>query len=179
VFGTSSGGTFALCLLVRHPDAVRGAILHEPVLARLYDDPEAVAQAGRALAQAGMQAGGPPEALRRFFILVGGESNWQALDAGLRDRLLESGDTFFGIERGTFEAYLPADDALAEITTPVLMLVSEHGRLPQQQASRRLAERLGVPGTQTPGTHLAYLDHPRELAQTIRPFLRRVSGLPG
>ena len=28
VFGTSSGGSFALWLLVRHPEAVRGAILH-------------------------------------------------------------------------------------------------------------------------------------------------------
>ena len=34
VFGTSSGGTFALCLLVRHPEIVRGAILHEPGLVR-------------------------------------------------------------------------------------------------------------------------------------------------
>src|SRR5262245_60404752 len=32
VFGTSSGGTFALCLLVRHPEGVRGAVLHEPGL---------------------------------------------------------------------------------------------------------------------------------------------------
>jgi pimeloyl-ACP methyl ester carboxylesterase len=32
VFGTSSGANFALCLLVRHPAAVSGAILHEPAL---------------------------------------------------------------------------------------------------------------------------------------------------
>jgi pimeloyl-ACP methyl ester carboxylesterase len=32
IFGTSSGGNFALCLLIGHPKAVRGAILHEPGL---------------------------------------------------------------------------------------------------------------------------------------------------
>jgi pimeloyl-ACP methyl ester carboxylesterase len=80
VFAKSSGATFALCLLVRHPDAVRGAILHEPVLARLYDDPDEVAEAGRALVR-GIEAGGPGEALRRFFIMVGGETNWKRLDA--------------------------------------------------------------------------------------------------
>jgi pimeloyl-ACP methyl ester carboxylesterase len=32
IFGTSAGGNFALCLLVRHPGWVRGAILHDPVV---------------------------------------------------------------------------------------------------------------------------------------------------
>ena len=30
VVGTSSGGNFALCMLIRHAEAVRGAILHGP-----------------------------------------------------------------------------------------------------------------------------------------------------
>src|SRR6187551_1900399 len=42
VFGTSSGGNFALCLLARHPGRVRGAILHEPGLYALVDDFDAV-----------------------------------------------------------------------------------------------------------------------------------------
>jgi pimeloyl-ACP methyl ester carboxylesterase len=32
VFGTSLGAIYSLDLLIRHPDAVRGAILHEPAL---------------------------------------------------------------------------------------------------------------------------------------------------
>jgi pimeloyl-ACP methyl ester carboxylesterase len=62
VFGTSAGANFALCLLVRHPEAVRGAVLHEPVLVRLFDDPEARG-AFTALAQEGMKVGGPPLAI--------------------------------------------------------------------------------------------------------------------
>jgi hypothetical protein len=40
------------------------------------------------------------------------------------------------------------------------------------QAAGRLAERFGTEVTRTPGTHAAYHDHPDELAQTLRPFLR-------
>ena len=43
------------------------------------------------------------------------------------------------------------------------------------EAAARLAELLGVEVARTPGTHFPYLDHPQELAQTVRPFLRRVS----
>ena len=57
-FGTSSGGVFALCLLVRHPDAARGAILHEPGLLAFHDDPDAArAPLKAALADAMAQGG--------------------------------------------------------------------------------------------------------------------------
>jgi pimeloyl-ACP methyl ester carboxylesterase len=40
VFGTSSGGIFALATLLRHPQAVRAAVLHEPAFIALADDPQ-------------------------------------------------------------------------------------------------------------------------------------------
>jgi pimeloyl-ACP methyl ester carboxylesterase len=42
VFGTSSGGNFTLCMMIRHPGSVRGAILHEPGLFALVDNFDAV-----------------------------------------------------------------------------------------------------------------------------------------
>ena len=41
VYGSSAGATFTLCLLIRNPEVVRGAVLHEPALVRLFDDPGA------------------------------------------------------------------------------------------------------------------------------------------
>jgi hypothetical protein len=56
----------------------------------------------------------------------------------------------------------------------VQILVSE-GSLPYfAQAAQRLAERLGIETTRTPGTHFTYLDHLGELAQTVRPLLDNV-----
>jgi pimeloyl-ACP methyl ester carboxylesterase len=71
VFGTSSGGNFALCLLVRHPAWVRGAILHEPGLYALVDV-DAVRAPLRALVQEAMERGGPPAAVERFWCYVAG-----------------------------------------------------------------------------------------------------------
>jgi hypothetical protein len=59
---------------------------------------------------------------------------------------------------------------------PVQVLVSEQSHPFLAQPASRLAERLGVNVTKTPGTHTAYQDRPGELVQTIRPFLRQVSG---
>jgi pimeloyl-ACP methyl ester carboxylesterase len=66
VFGTSSGANFALALTIRHPAAVRGALLHEPVMTALTDDPAAMRGAAATLVRKGMQSGGPPAALERF-----------------------------------------------------------------------------------------------------------------
>ena len=40
IFGTSSAGIFAVATLIRHPESVRGAVLHEPALFALFDDPK-------------------------------------------------------------------------------------------------------------------------------------------
>jgi hypothetical protein len=84
--------------------------------------------------------------------VVAGETSWDALEARLHERMLASADTFLAVEVGTFERFLPDDKTLAAITVPVRVLVSEHGRRPSHQAAGRLAERLGVDVTSTPGT---------------------------
>ena len=90
-----------------------------------------------------------------------------------------SAETFFGVELGSYEGFLPDDKTLAAIAVPVMVLVSEESHAVYAQAAGRLAHRLGVEVTRTPGTHTAYHDHPHELAQTIRPFLRRCAASGG
>lgn len=175
VYGSSAGANFALCLLVRHPAAVRGAVLHETALVRLFDDPNARG-AVTALVQEGMKAGGPPLAIERLWRHVAGDANWERLPHDLRQRMQGSAETFFGVELGSYEGYLPDDETLAAIAAPVMVLVSQHSLPVYAQAAGRLAERLGVDVTRTPGTHTSYNDRPHELAQILRPFLRRVSG---
>ena len=88
VFGTSSGGTFALCLLVRHAEHVRGLILHEPGLYSLVDDFDAVRAPIRALVEEAREAGGPSAAVERFWCyIVENEDGWNRLAPSLRERL--------------------------------------------------------------------------------------------
>jgi pimeloyl-ACP methyl ester carboxylesterase len=123
----------------------------------------------------GMKLGGRRLALERFVRLVAGDANWNALNPDLRARMLSSADTYFEIEIGKFDTYLPDASALAGIETPIHVIVGD-GSLPYfAQAAIRLATRLGVEVTSTSGTHFAYLDHPEELADAIKPFLRGIS----
>lgn len=176
VFGTSLAGVIALCLVLRHPRTVRGAILHEPAFWSLFDDPDDVkARAGAVVAE-GMRSGGSEQAMERFYRFVAGDANWEGLDRGLRRRVLACAETYLEVERGAFASYLPNEATLAGIATPIELLVGDRSLPEFAQAAGRLAERLGIEVTRTPGTHFGYLDHPVELAETMRPFLRAVSG---
>jgi pimeloyl-ACP methyl ester carboxylesterase len=174
VFGTSSGGVFALLLLIRHPDAVRGLILHEPGLFALLDDLDAVRAPVRALIQAGMEAGGPPAAVERFWCYMMGNEGWNRLIPELRERLRAGAATFVGVELGTYERYLPDDQTLAAIAVPVRLLVSADGPPFLAEIASRLGKRLGVKVASTPGRHDAYSEYPSELAETMRRFLREM-----
>jgi pimeloyl-ACP methyl ester carboxylesterase len=172
VFGTSSGGIFALAMLIRHPQAVRAAVLHEPALFALFDDPEEARSTVTEAVTAGMEAGGPPAALESFIRLVAGDANWEQLKPSVRERMLASAGTYFGNEIGRFDTYLPDDETLASIAAPVHLLISEDSLPYFAQAAGRLAARLHLDITRVPGTHFCHLDHPAQLAQTISALLR-------
>jgi pimeloyl-ACP methyl ester carboxylesterase len=175
VFGTSSGGLFALGLAIRHPELVRGAVLHEPALYSVLERPEELGAAVGAPVRAAMAAGGPTTAIERFWRLVSGDANWERLEPGLRRRMIEGAETYLGVERGAFDAYRPDDATLAALAPPVQVVASAESAPFFGEIARWLAGRLGVEVVRTPGTHTPYLDHPKELARTVRPFLRAVS----
>ncbi|MGV0742116.1 alpha/beta fold hydrolase [Mycolicibacterium sp. XJ870] len=177
IFGTSGGGTFALCLMIRHPGSVRGAILHEPMLYALVDNVDAVPAPVRASIQKAMEIGGPRSAVERFWCYVAGDDGWTRLAPSLRKRLRDSASTLFGVELGTYDLYMPDDETLAAITVPVRLLVSEDSLPVFAQMARRFGKRLGVDVATVPGTHATYHEHPQELAEAVRRFFRGVSGL--
>ena len=174
VCGTSSGAVFALCLLARHPGALRGAILHEPALFAFLDDLDAVRAPLRARIQSAMEMGGPEAATEPWWRYVGGDDAWDKLAPDLRERMRRSSETLFGIELGTYERYLPDDETLAAVAPRVRLLVSADGLPPYTEVARRLGRRLGRDVEVTPGTHVAYHDHPVEFAQALRGLVREL-----
>jgi pimeloyl-ACP methyl ester carboxylesterase len=176
VFGSSSGGNFVLCLMVRHPGLVRGAILHEPGLYALVDDFHAVRAPVRALVQEAMAAGGPPAAVERFWGYMTGEAGWNRLAPALRERLRATAGTLFGVELGTYELYMPDDQTLTSLAAPVRLLVSEESLPILAEIAGRFGQRLGVEVATTPGGHDACHEYPEEVAAAVRPFLGELSG---
>jgi pimeloyl-ACP methyl ester carboxylesterase len=174
VFGTSSGAICALSLLIRRPELVRAAILHEPPMLSVLEQADEVQAAIAQLVEADVAAGGTRAALERFWRFVAGGPNWEALEPGLRERMLGNAETFLNVER-TLERYRPDDATLAEIAVPVQVLVSEESASFIAEIAGWLASHLGIEVSSTPGTHTPYHDHPHELAETIRSFLTSVS----
>src|SRR3954451_12948108 len=115
VFGTSSGGNFALCLLVRHPGSGRGTILHEPGCYALVDDFDAVRAPVRALIREAMAAGGPAAAVERFWRYLAGDDSWDRLTPALRGRLRDTARTLIEVELGTYELYWPDDEHMTAL----------------------------------------------------------------
>jgi pimeloyl-ACP methyl ester carboxylesterase len=175
VFGTSSGGNFALCMLTRHPAAVRCLVLHDPGVYALLDDFDAVRSPLQAVVRQSMDEGGPRLAVERFWQYIAGDDAWTQLPAALRERLRASASTLFDVELGTYERDMPDDRALDAIAVPVLLVVSEDSHDFFAEVARRLSARIGADVTTTPGRHGAYHDCPAELVETMSSFLREVS----
>ena len=179
VFGTSSGGNFALWMLTRHPGAVCGVVLHEPGVYALLDNFDEVRSPLQAVVRQSMDEGGPSLAVERFWEYIAGDDSWAQLPADLRERLRGSASTLFDVELGTYERSMPDDQALATIVVPVLLVVSESSHDFFVEIAQRLGARIGADVTTTPGGHGAYHDRPHELAEALRPFLRQIARRSG
>lgn len=174
VFGTSSGASIALSLVLQHPAAVRGAVVHEPPILGVLADPEPVQAQSRAVIEPAMASGGPRAAMEAFMRLLCGDAAIDAAEPELRERALGNGDTFFELEFGAIDALVPDEQALTAVGVPVVPALSPGSPPFFHEATAWLADCLGVALREIPG-HAAYLDRPEELAAALRPLLREIA----
>lgn len=175
VFGTSGGAIISLSLAIRYPELVRGAILHEPPMISTLSQPGEVMGAVQEIIEGGMAKGGPPAAVETFVRFVAGDATFENIDPRLRERMLNNGETLFGVEFGAFESYLPDNDSLAAIEIPVQVMVGTDSAPFFGEAAQWLCTRLNVEVEPLPGGHAPYFARPEEVTKAIRPFLRQVS----
>lgn len=173
MWGSSGGAIVLLELLVRRPDLVRAAIVHEPPIVSVLDYREQLMKELEAAATEGMERGGPRVALEDFLRANAGDETFEGLDPELRERMLGNAEVFFSRELGVFTDYRPDADALARSAVPIRVMSSPENRgTYYHDASRWVADRLGVELEEVPGAHVPYLRNPETLAEVIRPFLR-------
>jgi pimeloyl-ACP methyl ester carboxylesterase len=181
IFGNSSGAIIGLDLVIRHAELVRGAILHEPPITAAMSNPEEMTGAIQQVIEGGMQRGGPRGGMEAFLRFFTGDETFENLDPRLRQRVLGNGETFFGTELGVVDSYRPDEATLAAVEVPVRIMVGTESAPFFGEAARWLADRLNVEKVEVgrlPGGHTCHFDRPDEMAQTIRPLLRELSGQP-
>ncbi len=178
IFGSSVGAIIGLDLLIRYPELVRGAILHEPPMIAGMSNPEEVMGAIQQVVEGGMQRGGSRGGCETFFRFVASDEAFENLDPHLRERMLGNGETFLGTEMGAFEPYQPDEAALTAIEVPVRVMVGPESAPFFAETARWLADRMNVELERLPGGHTPYFDRPEEMANTIRPLLKELSGEP-
>jgi pimeloyl-ACP methyl ester carboxylesterase len=176
IFGTSYGAIIGLDLVIRHPRLLRGAILHEPPLTAYMSDPEEVLGAIQEVVEGGMQRGGPKGGCEAFFRFAAGDEAFENLDPQLRERMVANGEIFLGIEMGVMEPYQPDEATLAAVEVPVRAMVGTESLPFFTETTQWLANRVNVEVERLPGGHTCYFDWPEEMAQTLRPLLRELSG---
>jgi len=180
VFGSSSGTLIALDLVLRHPEMVRGAVLHEPsVYTCLPRDfvQEQFAAANPMIEQA-IASGGPRAGHQALHGWLAGEGGFASLvDVERRERWLTLSEFMFTYEFPTMIlGYRPDPAAIAAVKVPVKVMRAAQSVPINLAAAEWLAAQLKTELVSTPGAHLAYCIQPDEFAQALRPVLKRAGG---
>lgn len=172
IYGTSSGGVIGLNLLIRYPDLVRGAMLHEPALMSVLPDPRAFIAHVMPIIEEAMARGGPRAAVEAFVRTVGGDAAYERMPAELRERIVNNGE-LMEVEAPLSE-YLPTQAELASVRRPVEILVGTHSPPPLIEMSRWLATALNAPVRTLASGHAPQLEQPEALARELRAWLARL-----
>jgi pimeloyl-ACP methyl ester carboxylesterase len=161
VWGNSSGAIIGLSLVLRYPEAVQKAMLHEPPLFAGMSDP----QGNLAFLKQATANGKVP-----FLRMLTGDIVYDGFSEGYRARLAAD-DTWIQYEFNVFEYYRPADGDLAGVQRPVAVLYGADSPPFFGEAANWLAGRLGTKALTIPGGHGAHYDLPRDVAKAIRGFM--------
>jgi pimeloyl-ACP methyl ester carboxylesterase len=160
VWGNSSGAIIGLSLVLRHPDVVSAAMLHEPPLfAGMGDYQQVLSWLKHATAN-----GKVP-----FLRALTGDVIYDSFSGDYRERL-ESDRTWIDFEFDNFEYYRPEEEELARVSTPVDVLCGADSPPFFMEAAAWVAERLGMSVGVIPGNHGVHYSMPDEVAKAIREF---------
>jgi len=169
VFGNSLGAMILLELIVRHPQAVRGAIVHEPpFLSTFYHSRDLVD-----FWKAKVSKGGTRHALGAFTGMKEFETI-NGLDPSLMKRAFDNGEVMFSLEMPVIISYKPNLKVLKGSNVPVFVAAGEETAMYLFCASRWLATQLGTDLHMFPGGHVGYVDQPKEFATALLPLLEKL-----
>jgi pimeloyl-ACP methyl ester carboxylesterase len=175
VFGASAGGPIALDLMIRHPRLVRAGILQEPAIFSVLPDPAAALAPRRALIEEALPTKGPRGAISALMRFLNDDGVFAAIPPDILERMLGNADTILNVEGPGFAGWRPKIEDLKTLHVPVTLLIAADTLPVYKQVTRWLAEQLQIDPVTVPGRHAFYYYRPQDLADVLRPILRRLA----
>lgn len=173
VFGASAGGPIALDLMIRYPHLVRAGILQEPSVFSVLPDPMAALAPRRALVEEALRTKGPRGAIETLMRYLNDDSVLAAIPPDILERMLGNADTILGIEGPGFAGWQPRTEDLTALRMPVVLMIARDTLPVYRQVMDWLANQLKIEPITVPGRHAFYYYRPQDLADVLRPILRR------
>jgi pimeloyl-ACP methyl ester carboxylesterase len=172
VLGSSGGAVILLELVVRHPDVVRLALVHEPPLVTVLPNGAEVGAELQAMVEQGMARGGPRAAAELFIRVNAGDETFVNLEPAMRSRMLDNAETFFSREVEAFVSYQPDVQGLRTSGVRITALAGVDSRgAYYSDAARALAENTGCSFVEVPGAHVPYMTCPDAFVRALRTLL--------
>ncbi|HKW93427.1 MAG TPA: alpha/beta hydrolase [Methylomirabilota bacterium] len=173
VFGASAGGSIALDLMIRHPRLLCAGILQEPSIFSVLPDPAAALAPRRTLIEDTLRTKGPRGAIEALMCYLNDECVLGAIPPDILERMLNNADTILSIEGPGFAGWRPRDEDVAALSVPMVLMIARDTLPVYRQVTDWLASRLKVEPIVGPGRHAFYYYRPQDLADLLRPILRR------
>ncbi len=175
VFGASAGGPIALDLIIRHPRLVRAGILQDPAIFSVLSDPAATLAPRRALVEEALKTKGPRGAIEALMRYLNDDGVLTAIPPDILERMLGNADTILNVESPGFAGWRPRSEDLAALKVPVVLMIARETLPVYRQAMDWLAREIKVEPITVPGRHAFYYYRPQDLADVLRPILRRLT----
>jgi pimeloyl-ACP methyl ester carboxylesterase len=174
VFGASAGGPITLDLMIRHPGLVRAGIVQEPSIFSVLPDPMAALAPRRALVEEALRTTGPRGAIEALMRFLNDDAVFAAIPPDILDRMLSNADTIIAIESPGFAGWQPKVEDLMKLNVPVILMVADDTLPVYKQVTNWLAKQLNITPVTVPGRHGFYYYRPQDLAEVLRPILKRL-----
>jgi pimeloyl-ACP methyl ester carboxylesterase len=173
VFGASAGGPIALDLIIQHSGLVRGGILQELSIFSLLPDPSAALAARRVLVEEALRNDGPEGAIKALMRYLNDDGVFAAIPSDILKRMLGNAETILSIESPGFAGWQPKPDDLAKLSVPIALVYADQTPPVYREVTHLLAKQLKIEPMTVSGRHGFYLYRPQDLADALRPVLKR------
>ncbi len=173
VFGASAGALIALDLMIRYPQFLRFGILQEPSIFSVLPDPMSALAPRRALVEEATRTRGARGAVEALLCYLNDDSVLAAIPSVVLERMLGNADTILRIESPGFASWQPKTEDLVRLKVPAVLMVTSETLPVYKRVMEWLASQLKVEPITVPGRHGFYYYRPQDLADVLRPILRR------